>query len=156
MIRELTPDQIDKIDVMYPEDDVVLKILRKNASPQPISTASAGQKTTAILSFILSFGAEPLILDQPEDDLDNRLVYDLIVEKLRDIKKKRQVIVVTHNPNIPVNGDAEYIISMQSSTNLKSEVHGTIDSVDVKKEICEIMEGGFEAFKIRAQRYEST
>ena len=156
MIRDLTPDQIDKIDIMYPEDDVVLKILRKNASPQPISTASAGQKTTAILSFILSFGTRPLILDQPEDDLDNRLVYDLIVEKLRDIKKRRQVIVVTHNPNIPVNGDAEYIISMQSSTNLKSKIHGTIDKTNVKNEICEIMEGGIEAFKIRAQRYEST
>ena len=156
MIRELSPDQIDNIDLMYPEDDVVLKIKRDGASPQPISTASAGQKTTAILSFILSFGTKPLILDQPEDDLDNRLVYDLIVEKLRDIKKKRQVIVVTHNPNIPVNGDAEYIISMQSSTNLKSEIHGTIDKVNVKKEICEIMEGGLEAFKIRAQRYEST
>ena len=154
MIRELTPDQIDNIDLLYPEDDVILKIKRQDASPQPISTASAGQKTTAILSFILSFGTKPLILDQPEDDLDNRLVYDLIVEKLREIKKKRQVIVVTHNPNIPVNGDAEYIISMQSSTNLKSEIHGTIDRSNVKKEICEIMEGGIEAFRIRAQRYE--
>lgn len=155
MIRELTPDQIDNIDLLYPEDDVILKIKRQDMSPQPISTASAGQKTTAILSFILSFGTKPLILDQPEDDLDNRLVYDLIVEKLREIKKKRQVIVVTHNPNIPVNGDAEYIISMQSSTNLQSEIHGTIDKSNVKKEICEIMEGGIEAFRIRAQRYES-
>lgn len=121
---------------------------------KPLSVASAGQKTTAILTFILSFGDVPLILDQPEDDLDNRLVYDLIVDKMRQIKEKRQVIVVTHNANIPVNGDAEYVVSLSSEThNLKIQAEGTIEDEKVKNEICEVMEGGVEAFQTRAKRY---
>ena len=123
---------------------------------RPLAVASAGQKTTAILSFILAFGDTPLILDQPEDDLDNRLVYELIVDKIRQIKEKRQVIIVTHNANIPVNGDAEYVVSMSSDThNLKIQAEGTVEKAEVKKEICEVMEGGVDAFRTRAQRYAS-
>jgi len=152
MIKALDPVQLDSVDLLYPEDDVIMSLLRGGIM-SPISTASAGQKTTAILSFILLVGDKPLILDQPEDDLDNRLVCKLIVEKIKEIKTKRQVIVVTHNANIPVNGDAEYVVSMDCSADLKPNILGTVDKDDVKKEICEIMEGGKEAFRIRANRY---
>lgn len=119
-----------------------------------LSVASAGQKTTAILSFILSFGDIPLILDQPEDDLDNRLVYELIVDKMCQIKEMRQVIVVTHNANIPVNGDAEYVVSLSSDThNLKIQAEGVVENDEVKNEICEVKEGGVEAFQARVKRY---
>ena len=92
---------------------------------QPIAEGSPGQKTAALLAFILSYGTEPLILDQPEDDLDNHLIYDLIVQQLRETKLRRQIIVVTHNANIVVNGDAS---------------------------VCEIMEGGSQAFEQRYRR----
>ena len=96
----------------------------------------------------------PLILDQPEDDLDNRLVYQLIVDRLKEAKKKRQIIVVTHNANIPVNGDAEYIISMDSESKYIKILHeGTVESIEIKKEICDVMEGTKEAFEMRSKRY---
>lgn len=156
MIQELTPNQMDEIDMLYPEDEIEMQYVGKDGTLRSIAVASAGQKTTAILSFILSFGKTPLILDQPEDDLDNRLVSQLIVEKIRKIKEMRQVIVVTHNANIPVNGDAEYVVSMASDTpTLKIQAQGTVENDQVKKEICEVMEGGVEAFNTRAERYAS-
>jgi len=156
LIRELTPSQMDSIDLLYPEDQIEMKYKGRDGNFKSLSVASAGQKTTAILTFILSFGDVPLILDQPEDDLDNRLVYDLIVDKIRQIKENRQVIIVTHNANIPVNGDAEYVVSLSSDThNLKIQAEGTVESDYVKNEICEVMEGGVEAFKTRAKRYAS-
>ena len=156
LIRDLTPSQMDSIDLLFPEDQIEMKYKGRDGNFKSLSVASAGQKTTAILTFILSFGDVPLILDQPEDDLDNRLVYDLIVDKIRQIKETRQVIIVTHNANIPVNGDAEYVVSLSSDThNLKIQAEGTVESDLVKNEICEVMEGGVEAFKTRAKRYAS-
>ena len=74
-----------------PEDEIEVEYKLDNSKHyKSLSTASAGQKTTAILTFILSYGESPLILDQPEDDLDNRLVYDLIVKRLTTAKEKRQ------------------------------------------------------------------
>jgi ABC-type bacteriocin/lantibiotic exporter with double-glycine peptidase domain len=102
----------------------------------------------------LSYGEIPLILDQPEDDLDNHLIYDLIVERLKQTKENRQVIVVTHNANIPVNGDSEWIICMDSEAKgMKVLANGTIEDSIIKKEICDVMEGGEDAFKLRARRY---
>lgn len=156
LIRDLSPSQMDDLDLLYPEDEIEMRYKGREGNFKSLSVASAGQKTTAILSFILSFGDVPLVLDQPEDDLDNRLVYELIVDKIRQIKDIRQVIVVTHNANIPVNGDAEYVVSLSSEThNLKIQAEGTVESDLVKNEICEVMEGGVEAFRTRAKRYAS-
>ena len=156
MVQELTPSQMDEIDLLYPEDEIEMQYVGRDGKLRSIAVASAGQKTTAILSFILSFGKSPLILDQPEDDLDNRLVSQLIVEKIRKIKEMRQVIVVTHNANIPVNGDAEFVVSMASDKpKLQIQAQGTVENDEVKKEICEVMEGGVEAFNTRAERYAS-
>lgn len=155
LIKGLTQEQINNIELLYPEDEIEMTYKSASGQFKPLSIASAGQKTTAILTFILSFGTAPLVLDQPEDDLDNHLVYSLIVDKIKEIKQRRQVIVVTHNANIPVNGDAEYVISMSSDTrNLKIQAEGTIEKKDVKNEICEVMEGGIEAFRIRSRRYD--
>ena len=154
MIRDLTPSQIDALDMLYPEDQIEMKYKGRDGLFRPLTSASAGQKTTAILTFILSSGEEPLILDQPEDDLDNRLVYDLIVDRLRQIKETRQVIIVTHNANIPVNGDAEYVMSLSSDSRyLAIAAEGTVENQQVKTEICEVMEGGVEAFATRAKKY---
>ena len=92
------------------------------------------------------------MLDQPEDDLDNKLVYDLIVTRLKKAKSKRQIIVVTHNANIPVNGDAEYIVSMDSDTDkISTKYVGTMDDENIRKEICDVMEGTQDAFEMRAK-----
>ena len=154
-IKGLADEQIDRLKLLMPDDEISVQYKPAGATGfKPLSTASAGQKTTAILTFILSHGRCPLILDQPEDDLDNRLVYELIVDRLRHAKEKRQIIVVTHNANIPVNGDAEHIISMDSNSKyFKIFAEGSVDNSIIKKEICDVMEGTEYAFDMRAKRY---
>lgn len=155
LVKNLLDSQIDEIELLLPEDEIEIKYKPTGSTVfKPLSTASAGQKTTAILAFILSQGNVPLILDQPEDDLDNRLVYELVVDRLKQAKEHRQIIVVTHNANIPVNGDAEYILSMDSeSKKLKVRCSGSVEQSVIKKEICDVMEGGEQAFKMRLERY---
>ncbi|CEI82665.1 hypothetical protein BN997_02550 [Oceanobacillus oncorhynchi] len=128
-----------------------------SSSFKSISNASAGQKTSAVLTFLLSYGNSPLILDQPEDDLDNQLIYDLIVNRLKSSKQNRQIITITHNANIPVNGDAEWVIALNSQTkDIEVMYEGSIENESVKNAICDIMEGGEDAFSLRAKRYNIT
>lgn len=146
---------IDKMLAYELEDKIEVKYRPEGGRTfLPLSSASAGQKTAAILTFVLAYGTRPLLLDQPEDDLDNRLVYSLVVKRLKKAKEKRQIIVVTHNANIPVNGDAEYIISMKSDSRyvqIKSE--GTLEKKEIREEICDVMEGTEYAFEMRAKKY---
>lgn len=155
MVRKLSDDQIDRLEILMPEDEIKVSYKQNNSTQwKPLSNASAGQKTSAILAFILSHGSVPLILDQPEDDMDNYVIYELIVKKLSDTKNKRQIIIATHNANIPVNGDSEYIIVMNSESKLiKVLREGTVENNEVKNDICAIMEGGEKAFQMRSQRY---
>lgn len=156
MIKSLTEEQISSLEILVPGDTIDVKHKPNGSSNfKSIVNASAGQKTTAVLTFILSQAGCPLLLDQPEDDLDNRLVCDLVVEKIKAIKEKRQVIVITHNANIPVIGDSEYIVTMDSSTRyLKEHSDGMVEDPAVRNDICEIMEGGEDAFYKRAMRYQ--
>ncbi|NLD65976.1 MAG: PHP domain-containing protein [Crenarchaeota archaeon] len=155
LVTKLTDAQVDEIELLLPEDEIEVQYQPTGSNVfKPLSTASAGQKTTAILTFILSHGNIPLILDQPEDDLDNRLVYELIVDRLRKSKEMRQIIVVTHNANIPVNGDAEHIVSMSSESKMiKVFSTGSVEQEEIKREICNVMEGSESAFQMRARRY---
>lgn len=154
-IVNLSVEDFDKLVTFYPGDRLKVSYRSGDSGKLiPLSSASAGQKTTAILTFAMAYGENPLILDQPEDDLDNKLVYDLIVKRLKDAKRKRQIIVVTHNANIPVNGDSEYVIAMDStSQDVKIKETGTIDDDNIRKEICDVMEGTQYAFKKRAEKY---
>ena len=157
MINRLSDAQIDEIEFLLPEDEIVVEYKQSGIRGlKPLSAASAGQKATSILTFILSHGEFPLILDQPEDDLDNKIIYELIVDRLKKAKEHRQVIVVTHNANIPVNGDAEYVVSMNSdSSKLETLCNGTVEQPHIKKEICDVMEGTEYAFQMRARRYKN-
>ncbi|ELC8354481.1 MAG: PHP domain-containing protein [Clostridium perfringens] len=155
VLKELKDSSIAELGILLPEDEIKIQYKSKNSGEyKPIHNASAGQRTSAILTFILSDGVNPLILDQPEDDLDNHLIYSLIVEGLKASKENRQIIVVTHNANIPVNGDAELIISMNSSSKSVNVLEaGTLENQKIKHEICSVMEGGESAFRMRASRY---
>lgn len=148
-------DSFARMIAFIPDDDLIVSYRPEKAKKFiPLSNASAGQKTTTILTFLLAYGNQPLLLDQPEDDLDNRLVYDLIVARLKVAKSKRQIIVVTHNANIPVNGDSEYIISMDSETDIiQVNQTGTMDDESIRQEICDVMEGTKDAFEMRAKKY---
>ena len=154
LIQGLTPEQIDRIQCWFPGDSLDIRYSLKNGeSFKPVEQGSPGQKTAALLAFILSYGNEPLILDQPEDDLDNHLIYDLIVTQLREIKQKRQVLVVTHNANIVVNGDAENVIALDiRSGQTRIVAQGGLQEPSIRDEICRVMEGGKEAFTQRYKR----
>lgn len=150
-------DTLSSVVKIIPEDKVNIKIIEASGEID-INDGSPGQKSAAILAFILNSGDSPLVIDQPEDDLDNSLIYSLIVTSIRRMKQKRQIIVVTHNPNIPVLGDAEGILildrdSFGKVTFRKDKKAGCIEEQVIKEGICEIMEGGEAAFKKREEKY---
>ena len=116
---------------------------------------SMGQQQSILLAILLQSNSKrPLLIDQPEDNLDSEFIYKSIVRNLRRIKEHRQVIIVTHNANIAVLGDAELIIPLKS-TNSRTKIidRGSIDNVKTKSLCCEILEGGERAFKKRQKIY---
>jgi predicted ATPase len=115
---------------------------------------SLGQRASALIIFILTRGGHDLIMiDQPEDDLDNQTIYEDVIKLIREIKPQVQFILATHNPNIPVLADAE-LVQVCSFINEKIEVSsGSIDEPDIQKQIINIMEGGKEAFERRKEIY---
>lgn len=154
-LSKLAPEAMDRLDLWFPEDslDVRYSATGDGKGLKSIQEGSPGQKTAAILAFLLSYGEEPLIMDQPEDDLDNRLIYDLIVAQLRAAKLHRQVIVVTHNANIVVNGDAELIVALKAQGGQTwKECCGSLQRKEVRNTVCAVMEGGEEAFENRYRR----
>lgn len=157
-LKEMKPEVasavFDELAAWFPEDAVDLQYKRDESSSfQSLRQASAGQKTAAILSFLLAHGSEPLLMDQPEDDLDNALVSQLVVTQLRNNKSRRQLIVITHNANIVVNGDAELVMPMEfAGGQIVNNTSGGLQERTVRKKVCEIMEGGEKAFEQRYKR----
>ncbi len=154
-IAKLPPEAFDRLDLWFPEDSLNVEYSTSGDRPafRPIQEGSPGQKTATLLAFLLSYGEEPLILDQPEDDLDNHLIYDLIVTQLRKVKMHRQVIVVTHKANIVVNGDAELVIALVARDGqTQTEAVGCLQEETMRQTICQIMEGGEIAFEERYRR----
>ncbi len=136
----------------------------RDADWQDITQGSPGQRTAAMLGFVLHHGDEPLVLDQPEDDLDTEWISTLVVQELRASRWKRQLIVITHNANIPVNGDAERVIVLENKGGAlkvrESQVDGqllkhcgAIEMKPVREDIQNIMEGGIRAFIQRERKY---
>lgn len=118
------------------------------------TSLSTGQRCTAILPILLLDSDKPLLVDQPEDNLDNAFLFSHIVTQVREVKARRQLLFVTHNPNIPVSGVAELVVVM-ASTGKKAHVvdHGPVDEPGVKQHVATILEGGQEAFERRRLHY---
>lgn len=119
--------------------------------------ASAGQQATALFTALLNQKGAPLIIDQPEDDVDSKVVKD-IIEGIWSAKSSRQLIFASHSANFVVNGDAELVICCdyvkagdQTAGTIKFT--GAIDNVKVREEITLVTEGGKEAFKLRKEKY---
>lgn len=158
--RELTEDDLLSLEVaeMHDEAAVALDVGPPgNRSYRPLSQLSPGQKSTAVLLLTLQSGFDPLLIDQPEDDLDNRFVYDDVVQRLRSAKRARQLLVATHNANIPVLGDAEQIVVLEATSNDPPRgavsAHGPIDDDAVRLAAEQILEGGEQAFQRRREKY---
>jgi chromosome segregation protein len=116
---------------------------------------SLGQRASALILFVLSQRENDLIIiDQPEDDLDNQTIYEDVIKLVCQMKPTVQFIFATHNPNIPVLGDAEQIHACSFMDNSISVQSGGIDDHAQQKTIVEIMEGGREAFNRRKEIYQ--
>ncbi len=172
---DITPAQAERITKAEPE--VLMRIeelelppttaIRLNTAPageppswQTLEDLSTGQKATAVLLLLLLESDAPLIVDQPEDDLDNRFITEGVVPRMREEKQRRQFIFSTHNANIPVLGDAELILGLSASgeanggrARIEPEHMGAIDSQSVRELVEEILEGGREAFEMRRRKY---
>lgn len=145
------PEFLFTLETVQLEDQPLIE-LKDGEEYKEASSLSTGQKCTAILPILLLESGGTLIVDQPEDNLDNRFIYQTVVESLRNVKAKRQLIFVTHNPNIPVLGDADHIVVLESDgARARVSKEGDVDAC--KSEIVTLLEGGAEAFQKRGERY---
>ena len=148
-----------------------------NYDKDTFKTMSEGKKAFVVLMLLLDFSNKdcPILIDQPEDDLDNRAIYKDLVKYLIKKKKERQIILVTHNPNIVVGADSEIVIianqngidtpninnrkfqyisgSLENTSPRDEKATTILGSQGIKEHVCEILEGGSEAFENREKKY---
>ncbi len=152
-LKQLTEEHLDALACWFPEDGIEIRFKALNGTMENIENASPGQKAASMLQFLLSYGTDPLLLDQPEDDLDCMMLSDSVIPAIAMNKQRRQLIVVSHSAPIVVNGDAEYVISMVHDRHgLRPNVCGALQEKGVKEMICNQMEGGEKAFRSRFSR----
>lgn len=145
--------RVHKLETIELDDQLEIK-MNVDGEVRPIGQLSRGQMATALLPLILRHAEFPLVFDQPEDDLDNRFIFENLVARIRELKRTRQLVFVTHNANIPVLGDADRVIVMSMATArlAATPATGTID--EMRKPILDILEGGADAFRERRKRYQ--
>ncbi|MGL5826610.1 MAG: AAA family ATPase, partial [Nocardioides sp.] len=147
-------DMVTNIMLWFPEDLISVRYRPQGGHGYvAVDRGSPGQRTAALLAVILQMGTDPLVLDQPEDDLENKLIRHLAVETLKNIKGHRQLIVSTHNANVVVTSAAENILVLEHGQVVPGiEAEGTLQNAEVKSNVCEILEGGEEAITTRYRR----
>lgn len=150
-------------ELQFPTETTIELNLARNQEPErwrPLERLSKGQKATAILLLLLLESEGPLIVDQPEDDLDNVFISEDVVPSVRSEKRVRQFLFATHNANIPVLGDAELIVGLSATgeagdgqAEIKDKSIGSIDIESVRTLVEDRLEGGHDAFELRRQKY---
>lgn len=160
-LTKLQSSQLMELEALELEHrvDIFLNVAHGQDDPvfRPLNKLSTGQQCTAILHMLLLENADPLLMDQPEDNLDNAFIADRIVAELREAKTSRQFLFATHNANIPVFGDAEWIGVFTAAENqgcLGLEAQGSIDVPVIRDQVASILEGGRDAFIQRKDKYE--
>jgi len=147
-VEEFIVDDLVNIELNISDNDTpVFKVL---------DSLSTGQQCTALLHLLLLDNRDPLLLDQPEDNLDNAFIADRIVTQVRKAKLTRQFIFATHNANIPIFGDAEWIGVLEAtadSASLPNSNQGSIDQKSIQSLAAKILEGGKDAFNRRKEKY---
>lgn len=152
-IEDMLNEQLDHLRCWFPEDGLDIRFRDNEDQFRQLESASPGQKSASMLAFLMSYGTDPLILDQPEDDLDCGMLTSSVIPAISKNKTKRQIIIVSHSAPLVVNGDAELIVAMkQQSNKLQPFVVGGLQLKNVKEFICKQMEGGETAFKSRFNR----
>ena len=148
----LDSSRLYELETIIAEDSLEIT-MRVRGEPRAIEQLSKGQMATALLPLILRDADYPLIVDQPEDDLDNAFVSENLTERLKSLSQRRQLIFVTHNANIPVLGDAGRVtvMEMDGPREARPCQSGSVDLM--KDSIIKILEGGKAAFNSRQARY---
>ncbi|MDT4289537.1 DNA repair protein [Methylomonas sp. MO1] len=156
----MTESQLLQLEELLLPDTMAIELNvthgEREANFRPIDDLSTGQQCTAVLHLLLLDNQDPLILDQPEDNLDNAFIAERIVSELRRAKLVRQFLFATHNANIPVFGDAEWIGVLSVDDNkgrILPEQQGAIDVPAIQQLSAEILEGGKSAFNQRREKY---
>lgn len=158
-LTRLTPGQLYALENIDLEDRVSLELNVSHSGSGPfrdLERLSNGQQCTAILHLLLLENLDPLIMDQPEDNLDNAFIAERIVQELRSAKTERQFLFATHNANIPVFGDAEWIgvcSATEDHAEMLPQAQGSIDIPAIRDHVASILEGGKEAFMQRKDKY---
>lgn len=148
------PERRFELDVLELEDVPRIE-LQVHGDWRSADRLSTGQKSAAILPILLMDSEAPLLIDQPEDNLDNSFITDAIIPQLAAIRGRRQLIFITHNPNLPVLGEAAQVLVLEADgRNARLIASGSVDGV--KQHILRLMEGGREAFHLRQRRYEGS
>ncbi len=151
-LKQNTPEDIDRLLVWVPEDKLILKF-KKQGREEDIQAGSAGERTAGMLGLLLALNDIPLIIDQPEDDLDTKLISNFVVEGFKKLKKKRQLVVVTHNPNITVNANSDNVVHMDFvGGQVVKAGNKALQDKDIRNAVCEVMEGGKDALNNRYYR----
>jgi chromosome segregation protein len=160
---KIDDNKISNMLTAAPEDFIMFEY-NDRGNYIPFKQASEGQQAAALLNLLLRQEAGTLIIDQPEDDLDNKVIMS-IVKLVQTTKRKRQLFLATHNPNFVVNGDADKVVALipgadadatgvqTTNARIEIEVDGAIETPDVRKTITEVMEGGKKAFELRSRKY---
>jgi len=161
---DLNPDQAAKVIQAFSDPVHLAELESAPLRDQPTielqdgsgykdsGTLSTGQKCTTILPILLLDSANPLLIDQPEDNLDNRFIFETVVSNIARARQGRQLVFITHNPNIPVLGDAGRVAVMESDGDHGSMAR-TGDVDECREQIITLLEGGAEAFRQRGNRY---
>ena len=136
-------------------DDEYLLELEVGGEYRRLDDLSGGQRVSVLLPLLLeTTDPRPLVVDQPEDELDNRFLFDTVLPALKRLKGRRQIIVATHNPNIVVNGDADQVIQLEATANNgRIGQAGAIEDAAVRDAIMQTVDGGTEAFRLRHMKY---
>ena len=136
-------------------DHYLLELRMDDGRHRRLDDLSGGQRVSLLLSLLLETSDErPLVIDQPEDELDNRFLSDTVLPALKRLKGRRQIIVATHNANIVVNGDADQVIQLDATANRGRVVHsGAIEEPSVRDSIVRTVDGGDDAFRLRRLKY---
>ena len=144
-----------ELEALRSPDRYLLELRMDDGSYRRLDELSGGQRVSVLLSLLLETeDTRPLVVDQPEDELDNRFLFETVLPALKKLKGRRQVIVATHDANIVVNGDADMVIQLEATANRgRVACSGAIEKLAIRDAIVRTVDGGEDAFRLRRRKY---
>jgi hypothetical protein len=137
-----------------PQDRPAISFRVEDGSYRALSELSTGQKCTALLVITLCEGDNPIVVDQPEDSLDIRSIWEDMCLRLRRAKRSRQFIFTTHNSSLAVASDTDIFMVLSGGANSSRVVlSGAIDGEDVRREVIQLLEGGESTYFLKQRKY---